>query len=93
MKIYKCENCGRLFTEEEMEEREICLENEYDVGSMFCDKHYQRVGCCPSCSDYEMHEMGTYELLEEIEDLQYEIAKLRKELKNAKLQGKINNER
>lgn len=86
MKIYKCESCGELFDSDEIEEREICLENEYGVGGMFNGKHYQKVSCCPYCNDYEIREMSNYELLEEIEDLQCEIAKLKKELKNAKIQ-------
>lgn len=82
---YKCHDCDEYFDEDDMEEKEICLEDYYGVGGMFQSRNYQRVGCCPHCNSEEIEEVSDYELVDEIYDLRNTISSLRqtiKELKN-----------
>lgn len=50
--MYRCEHCREIF--EEPEQRQICYEDEYDVSSLFPDKHYGYVSVCPRCGAEEI---------------------------------------
>lgn len=56
MTIYWCKDCGTYFTENQMEDKEICLEKEYGVAGDFRSKTYTSVGCCPYCESTEYEE-------------------------------------
>ena len=47
--IYECQECGRYFTEDQMDETQICYEEEYGVSGDFLYNTYDNVGCCPRC--------------------------------------------
>lgn len=81
---YKCHDCNEYFDEDDMDEKEICLEDYYGVGRMFQSHNYQRVGCCPHCHSEEIEEVSDYELVGEIEDLRYEVQQLKKRIKELK---------
>lgn len=65
--ICRCENCGNYFTDDEIEEKEICYEEYYGVSGLFNDKHYGIINVCPHCgsSDFEdnVSEFEVVELL------------------------------
>ena len=58
--IYKCQACGAYF--DEPYTVRICLEDEYGVGSLFHDRHYVDVECCPYCDS------SGFELTDDEED-------------------------
>lgn len=56
MTIYYCKDCGMFFTENQMEEKEICYEELYGIAGDFHTKTYTTVGCCPHCMSIEYEE-------------------------------------
>lgn len=59
MVMYKCNKCGEL--SEEVETKNVCLEDLYGVGSDFQYHHYQNVSVCPSCGSDDIEEIdGDY---------------------------------
>ena len=53
--MYCCRNCGSSFRE--LEDREICLEEEFGVSSLFSNRHYGSIGVCPSCGSSDWDEI------------------------------------
>ena len=48
-KIYKCNECGSYFKEEDLDRKEICSEEELGVAGDFNGRTYRDVDCCPKC--------------------------------------------
>lgn len=74
--IYYCEHCGQYVTEENTYLRKVDLEDEYGVGSMFPDHHYETWMCCTNCGESSLNEIPNVKaelenLLETLDD--YEI--------------------
>ena len=55
IEIYRCEDCDKYFTYVQIEEKEICYEQEYGVSADFNTRTYKNVNCCPHCqsTNYE----------------------------------------
>lgn len=67
MKIYKCENCGKFFSEDELNytiHRD--MEDYYGVGNEFHQHHYEDIVVCPECRRDELEELTAEEVLEEL---------------------------
>ena len=56
LEIYECEDCCKYFSEDEMEEKQICYEDEYGVASDFNSRTYTNVACCPRCKSTNYRE-------------------------------------
>ena len=69
LEIFECKDCGRYFSEDEMEEKQICYEDEYGVASDFNSRTYTSVACCPRCKSTDYKELDYKELEEVIEML------------------------
>ena len=61
LEIYRCGDCGKYFTEEQMEEKQICYEEEYGVAGMFPYNTYDNVCCCPHCNSTNFQECNDEE--------------------------------
>lgn len=66
MSIYKCGNCGKFFSEDDLEIKRVDMENYYGVGNDFNDHHYQDMGFCPYCESDDICELEESEILEEL---------------------------
>lgn len=55
MAIYYCKECDGYFSDNQIDEKEICYEEEYGVLGLFPDRTYANVSCCPHCggTDYD----------------------------------------
>lgn len=56
IEIYKCEDCEKYFTYDEIGEKQICYEEEYGVASDFNSRTYDSVNCCPHCKSTNISE-------------------------------------
>lgn len=65
--IYYCEHCEQYVTENETYLRKVDLENEYGVGSMFSDHHYETWMYCANCGESSLKEI--INVSDELEDL------------------------
>ena len=81
--IYYCYDCARYFTEEELDDKRVCLEEEYGVSGDFKSKTYANVSCCPHCksTDYQI-ENDTDEIVEILNAYaQYNVGKVKEKIK------------
>lgn len=60
--LYRCEDCGKVFSDNEMDSVEVDMETYYGVGSDFPDHHYQSMSACPGCKSIDYEDLGTFEL-------------------------------
>ena len=49
LEILECKDCGKYFTVDQTEEKQICYEEEYGVASDFNSRTYDSINCCPHC--------------------------------------------
>lgn len=56
--ILRCNNCGNYFFEEELNEKNCCLEDEYGVYGEFNSHTYTTIYACPNCGSTELEEIG-----------------------------------
>ncbi len=56
--IVRCNNCGHYFFEEELNEKNCCLEDEYGVYGEFNSHTYTTIYACPECGSTELEEIG-----------------------------------
>ena len=56
--IVRCNNCGHYFFEEELNEKNCCLEDEYGVYGEFNSHTYTTIYACPNCGSTELEEIG-----------------------------------
>ena len=61
MEIYCCEECGKYFTDNQMDEKQICNEEYYGVSGQFAYNTYSNVGCCPHCKSTDYKEVKDYD--------------------------------
>lgn len=61
-KLYKCEDCGVIFEEENSALVRTDMEAFYGVSSLFPDTHYENLTGCPSCFSVELEDLGTFSL-------------------------------
>lgn len=71
--IYYCEHCGYYVTENETYLLEVDLENEYGVGCVFPNHHYETWRYCANCDESSLTEVPNKKielkyLLESLED-------------------------
>ena len=66
IEIYKCEDCEKYFTYDEMGEKQICYEEEYGVSSDFNSRTYDSVNCCPHCKSTNISECNDEEEIVEM---------------------------
>ena len=59
--IVRCINCGNYFFEEELNEKNCCLEDEYGVYGEFNSHTYTTIYACPNCGSTELEDIGTDE--------------------------------
>lgn len=67
--IYKCLECERYFTEDEIETKEICLEEELGVLGDFSGRTYKKIECCPYCQSGDIEDFREVDQAEEIIDI------------------------
>lgn len=87
--IYRCNNCGHYFFEENAKQEKCCLESLYGVYGDFNTHTYSTYYACPNCGSIELEDIE-----EDIEELVVELNNLNeennffrnkiKELKNGK---------
>jgi len=56
IEIYECRDCGKYFTTDQMDEKEICNEEYYGVSGQFAYNTYTNVCCCPYCQSTDFEE-------------------------------------
>ncbi len=59
--ILRCNNCGNYFFEEELNEKNCCLEDEYGIYGEFNSHTYTTIYACPECGSTELEDIGTDE--------------------------------
>ena len=69
MDIYKCDHCNNICKENELDSKEVDMENYYGVGSDFPDHHYQTMYICPVCGSEDIFEVGSFSKEDFEEDL------------------------
>ena len=73
--IYYCEKCDCYYDEEDLEEKEICLEDEYGVNDLFPDKHYEKILTCPNCGNEDLETIEESEAVDLLNDLKKKLKK------------------
>lgn len=73
--IYYCENCDCYYDEEDLEEKEICLEEEYGVNDLFPDKHYEKILTCPNCGNEDLETIEESEAVDLLNELKKKLKK------------------
>lgn len=73
--IYYCEKCDCYYDEEDLEEKEICLEEEYGVNDLFPDKHYEKILTCPNCGNEDLETIEESEAVDLLNDLKKKLKK------------------
>ena len=64
--IYKCNECGSYFKEEDLDTKEICLEEELGVAGDFSTKTYREVDCCPKCKSTDFDDFRDVDDVDEV---------------------------
>ena len=47
--MLRCTNCEDIFNEDEVDYKNVCLEVEYGITSLFPNRTYKDVPICPRC--------------------------------------------
>jgi DNA-directed RNA polymerase subunit RPC12/RpoP len=55
--MFKCDNCGAIIEDDEVEYERVCWEDYYGVGGMFPNKNYGTLAVCPACGSEDIEEM------------------------------------
>lgn len=66
--IYRCDDCGEIFDEDEAEVEDYDIEAENGVGWMFTDHHIGSMLVCPECRSSDISEYFEEEEEEDDED-------------------------
>lgn len=84
--IYKCNDCGYYFFEEDAKEEKCCLESLYGVYSDFNTHTYSTYYACPNCGGDSLEELyeDIVDLVEELNNLNEENNALREKIKDLK---------
>lgn len=64
--IYKCNECGSYFKEEDLDTKEICLEEELGVAGDFNGRTYRDVDCCPKCKSTDFDDFRNVDDVDEV---------------------------
>ena len=64
--IYKCNECGSYFKEEDLDTKEICLEEELGVAGDFNGRTYRDVDCCPKCKSTDFDDFRDVDDVDEV---------------------------
>ena len=60
--LYRCDNCDKVFCDNEMDSVRVDMEAYYGVGSDFPDHHYENMSACPNCKSTDFEDIGTFDL-------------------------------
>lgn len=63
--MYRCDNCGRIFEDDDVVLESMSYEDYYGVGRDFPDKHYFSLETCPYCGS---EDVGEYDEEEEVDE-------------------------
>jgi hypothetical protein len=64
--IYKCNECGSYFKEEDLDTKEICLEEELGVAGDVKGRTYRDVDCCPKCKSNDFDDFRDVDDVDEV---------------------------
>ena len=64
--IYKCNECGSYFKEEDLDTKEICLEEELGVAGDFNTRTMKEVDCCPKCKSTDFDDFRDVDDVDEV---------------------------
>lgn len=64
--IYKCNECGSYFKEEDLDSKEIWLEEELGVAGDFNGRTYRDVDCCPKCKSTDFDDFRDVDDVDEV---------------------------
>ena len=64
--IYKCNECGSYFKEDDVDSKEICLEEELGVAGDFNGRTYRDVDCCPKCKSTDFDDFRNVDDVDEV---------------------------
>ena len=64
--IYKCNECGSYFKEEDLDTKGICLEEELGVAGDFNTRTMKEVDCCPKCKSTDFDDFRNVDDVDEV---------------------------
>lgn len=60
--LYRCSDCNRVFSDNEMDSVRVDMEDYYGVGADFPDHHYENMSACPECKSVDFEDLGAFDL-------------------------------
>lgn len=60
--LYRCSDCNRVFSDNEMNSVRVDMEAYYGVGADFPDHHYENMSACPECKSVDFEDLGAFDL-------------------------------
>ena len=60
--LYRCSDCNRVFSDNEMDSVRVDMEAYYGVGADFPDHHYENMSACPECKSVDFEDLGAFDL-------------------------------
>lgn len=66
LQIYYCDDCNKYFTYEQMDSRDVDLDDYYGVNGDFNGRANATYNCCPHCDSLNIKELNDSENEEEI---------------------------
>ena len=64
--IYKCNECGSYFKEDDVDLKELCLEEELGVAGDFNTRTMKEVDCCPKCKSTDFDDFRDVDDVDEV---------------------------
>ena len=64
--IYKCNECGSYFKEDDVDSKELCLEEELGVAGDFNTRTMKEVDCCPKCKSTDFDDFRNVDDVDEV---------------------------
>lgn len=64
--IYKCNECGSYFKEDDVDSKELWLEEELGVAGDFNGRTYRDVDCCPKCKSNDFDDFRDVDDVDEV---------------------------